>query len=186
MELFVFFIITFLFGLVGGLIYLIYLPFRNNLIKNNRLTKQRSRQINTIYICAIIFISAYATFDAFFPGRSFYESDFKNVTSRDIPKSAKFIEKAASYPDIHGHYSSSSQIRLSQADYIKLLNELTNDKYMIKAEGTIESEEFDAVLREKDSDKITCGFTRQISSRNDYLYIGFYDDGQTIFINVHK
>ena len=140
MELLIFFITTFLLGLVGALIYLIYLTFRNRLIKNNRLTKKRSKQINAIYVWSIVLISVYFTFDVFFPGRSFYEDEFKNVTLRNVPKSAKFIEKTASYPDIHGHYCSSSQIRLSKDDYNKLLNDLTNDKHMIKNGQIIGSE----------------------------------------------
>jgi len=185
LELFVFLIFTFLFGLAGGLIYLIYLPFRNKLIKNNRLTKHRSKQINTTYICGIVLISAYATFNAVFPGRSFYEDEFKSVTIRDIPKSAKFIEKTASYPDFHGHYFSSSQIRLSKTDYSKLLNELINDKNMTKNGEIIDFEEFDKALDEKDMNKIIYSFTRQNTGRNDYLYIGFYNDLQTVFVNVH-
>ena len=185
MGLFIFIILTFLLGLVGGLIYLVYLPFRNRFLRKGRLTKPRSKQINTIYICIIVVISAYLTFDAFFPGKSFYENEFKTVTLRDLPKSAKFVEKAASYPDLHGGYFSSSQIRLSKTDYNNLLYELTNDNRIAKSREIRGAEEFSKTLGDKESKNIIYGFTRQITGKeNHYLFIGFYNDGQTIFVNI--
>jgi hypothetical protein len=185
LGLFIFIITTFLLGLAGGLFYLVYIPFKKRLIKKGKLTKQRSKHINTIYIWTIVLVSAYFTIDAFFPGKSFYRDEFKTVTLRDLPKSAEFIEKNSSYPDFHGDYCSSSQIKLSKADYEKLLQDLAVDKRMTKDGKLVGSEEFSMTLNGKKPTSIIHSFTRQIVGQEDHhQYIGFYSDGQTIFVNV--
>lgn len=184
-ELIVFFYILFVVGIVGGILYLMYLPIKKMLIKNGKLTKHKSRQINISYIIVIFLFSAYQTFDSFFPSISFYEQEFKTVTLREIPKSAEFIEKTTSYPDFHGDYCSSSQIKLSKAEYEKLLHELNFDKRFTKDGQVIGSAEFDKSLGDKNSEKIIHNFIRQIEGEEDhYLFIGFYDDKETVFVNI--
>lgn len=184
-ELIVFFLILFVVGIVGGILYFMYLPIKKLLIKNGKLTEHKSRQINIAYIIIIFLFSAYQTFDAFSPSISFYEQEFKTVTLREIPKSAEFIEKTSSYPDFHGDYCSSSQIKLSNAEYEKLLHELNLDKRFIKGGQVIGSAEFDKSLGDKKSEKIIHNFIRQIEGKEDhYLFIGFYDDNETVFVNI--
>jgi hypothetical protein len=171
-------------GICGGIIYLIYLPIKNQLLKKGKLTLARSRQINKIYILALLLFSIYKTYDAFFPSESFYKDEFENVTLREIPESAQFIFKKSSYPDFHGDYASSSQIKLSKEDYKKLLNELSSDSQFSKDGQIIGFEEFDYTLNNKDQNNILVSFTRPIKGEEDcYLYIGFYNDNQTIFVN---
>lgn len=172
-------------GLVGGLIYLLYLPIKKRLFKNGKLTIYRSRQINVAYVIILVLFSSYQTLNAIFPNKSFYEEEFKTVTLREIPKSAEFIETNSSYPDFHGDYCSSSQIKLSKPDYKKLLFELSLDKRLIKNGQIIGSAEFDKARGDKDSKKIIHKFVRQIEGQEDYyLFIGFYDDNKTIFLNI--
>lgn len=181
----VFFVIFIVVGVGGGLLYLLYLPIKKRLIKNGKLTKYRSRQINIAYVFVLGLFSVYQIFDAFFPGRSFYEQEFKTVTLREIPKSAEFIEKTSSYPDFHGDYCSSSQIKLSKEDYKNLLTELSSDKRLIKDGEIIGSLEFDKSLGDKSSEKVVHNFIRQIDGEEDhYLFIGFYDDSETVFVNI--
>lgn len=184
-ELIIFFVILIVVGIVGGLIYLLYLPIKKRFIKNGKLTKDRSRQINIAYVSILVLFSAYQTYYAFFPRRSFYEQEFKTVTLREIPKSADFIEKTSSYPDFHGDYCSSSQIKISKADYEKLFSELSLDKRFIKNGQAISSAEFNKSLGNKSSKKIAYNFIRQIEGQEDhYLFIGFYDDKETVFVNI--
>ena len=183
--LIVFFITLVTVGIAGGLIYLFYLPIKKSLIKHGKLTKDRNKQINIVYLTLIILFSAYQTFVAFYPSENFYEQEFKTVTLREIPKSAKFIEKTSSYPDFHGDYCSSSQIKLSKADYKKLFSELRLDNRFIMNGESIGSAEFDKSLGEKSSYMIGYNFIRQIKGQeNHYLYIGFYNDQETIFVNI--
>jgi hypothetical protein len=180
------FIITLIFiGICGGIIYLIYLPIRNQLLKTEKLTKNRSKQINRIYIIAIFLISIIITYDAFFPSESFYEEEFKQVTLREIPKSAEFVSKTSSYPDFHGDYCSSSQIKLSKEDYQKLLNELKVDQRIIQNGQSVGFEEFNYTLGNKTEKNFTTSFIREIPGEEDhYMYIAFYNDNETIFVNV--
>jgi hypothetical protein len=149
------------------------------------LTPRKSKQINLIYIFLLFLFTAYQTYDAFFPSESFYEDEFETVTLREIPKSAEFISKKSSYPDFHGDYCSSSQIKLSKEDYQKLLTELESDNQFTANGQNIGFEEFFYTLGNKTEKKFTTSFIRQIEGEEDhYLYIAFYDDKQTIFVNV--
>jgi hypothetical protein len=172
-------------GLCGGILYLIYLPIRNRLIRKNKLTSETSKLINRIYILILFLFSAHTTFDAFFPSEGFYEGEFKTVTLRDLPKSATFVAKSASYPYVQGEYCSSSQIKLSKEEYQKLLKELQSDGRMKYKRELVGSQEFNDVLRNKTYDKITVSFTRPVKGEEDRCYsISFYDDQQTIFVNI--
>lgn len=183
--LILFLLILIVVGLAGALLYLFYLPIKKRLIKNGKLTRYRSRQINRVYVFVLFLFSAYQTFVAFFPSRSFYEDEFKTVTLREIPKSAEFIERSSSYPDLHGDYCSSSQIKLSEADYQKLLSELIFDNSLTKNGQLIGSAEFTKSLGDKNSKKIVHQFIRQIKGQEDhFLFIGFYEDRKTIFVNI--
>jgi hypothetical protein len=184
---FIAFVFTSIFvGICGGIIYLIYLPIKRKLLKSGKLTPAKSKRINIIYIFLLFLFSAYQTFDAFFPSESFYEEEFKTVTLREIPKSAKFVSKKSSYPDFQGDYCSSSQIKLSKEDYQKLLTQLKSDNQFTENGQNIGFEEFFYTLGNKTEKKFTASFIRQIKGEEDhYLNIAFYDDNQTIFINVY-
>jgi hypothetical protein len=177
---------TFIFvGICGGILYLLYLPFKRKLLKSGKLTSKKSRQLNLIYIIFLLLFSVYQTYNAFFPSEDFYEEEFKTVTLREIPKSAEFISKKASYPDFHGDYCSSSQIKLSKEDYQKLLTEIKSDKQFIENGQSIGFEEFNYTLGNKSENKFSSSFIRQIENEEDhYLYIAFYDDNETIFVNI--
>lgn len=181
----VFFITAFTLGLAGGIIYLIYLPFRNHLIRKGKLTAEVSRKVNIVYISSILVLSLYLTVDAFFPGKRFFKDEFETVTLRELPESAIFIAKNASYPDFHGDYCSSSQIMLSSVDYTNLLSEINNDSRISKDEYIVGSDEFSKTLGDKKPGDITNVFRRRIGVKNDfYYYIGFYKDGRTVFVTV--
>jgi len=134
----------------------------------------------------LVLLSIVVSIDAVFPGRCFYVEEYKMVTQRSIPKSAKFISKKASVPDFHGDYCSSAQIKLSKEDYDKLLDEFRNDPQITVTDRIqIYFEEFERVLHDKKPENIIYHFIRKVPKNSDYLlYIGFYNDGQTIFVNV--
>lgn len=188
MEVFaklIFLAVLLIVGIGGRIIYLLYTPFKIKFLRSGKLTKYWSRKFNITYVCILVMIPAYLTFDAFFPSKSFYEGEFKTVTFRDIPRPAEFIEKTCSYPDFHGEYCSSSQIKLSKADYEKLFSELILDKRFIKSGQTIGSAEFDKSLGNKNSKRITFNFIRPIEGEEDHhLFIGFYDDNETVFVSI--
>jgi hypothetical protein len=181
----IFLVVSLVIAIIGGLIYLLYIPIKRNLLRNGKLPKHRSKQINITYILILALISTYQTLDAFFPSKSFYEGEFKTVTLRDIPRSAEFIEKNSSYPDFHGEYCSSSQIKLSKEDYKKLVAELSLDKRFNRNGEAIGSAEFDKSLGDKNSKSIAFNFVRPIKGQEDhYFFIGFYNDNETVFVSI--
>ena len=184
LEAIFFFFITIIIGVTGWIIYQVYVPFKYRFLKSGKLSKKRSKQINTIYLFIILLSSAYITYGISFPDDSFFKDEFSKVTLREIPGSAVFIEKSTDIPDFHGDYCSSSQIQLSPEDYTKLLNELKNDT-IFSPEQQLGSDGFTKTLAEKKPGKIKSGFKRDIEGKNGhYYYIGFYEDGITIFVNI--
>ncbi|NCU05888.1 MAG: hypothetical protein GXC73_18125, partial [Chitinophagaceae bacterium] len=165
MKILIFIIVTSVFLLIGGLVYLIYLPFKKRFINNGSLTPKKSKLINTFYFSLVMLISAYFTFEAIYPGKKFYKDEFRKVTQRDIPESAEFIKKSASYPDFHGDYCSSSQIRLSKADYQKLLRQVKTDTLLTENGELIYSDEFEKALDNKKATRIIYSYTRQIEGK---------------------
>jgi hypothetical protein len=185
MEIFVFCLMFIIFSIGGGILYLIYLPFKIYLTRKQKLSRELSRKINIAYVLTILFTIIYITYDSLYPSESFYEEEFKTVTLREIPESAEFIEKSASYPDFKGEYCSSSQIKLSKSDYDKLLKELNDDKKITEEKEIVFFSEFKNTLKEKEETKIIKKFTRKIEGEEDhYLNIFFYNDEQTIFVNI--
>lgn len=62
---------------------------------------------------------------------------------------------------------------------------MNNDLKMKKNAEIVSFAAFDKILNESDNKKITYSFIRNTSELNDnYLFIGFCDDAETIFVNV--
>lgn len=176
----IFFIITLI---IGGVIYLIYIPFKIYLKKKKWLNQKRNRIINYSYLFLLFVIPAYITYNAFYPVKEFYIEEFKSVTHLDFPNSGKFVYKKASYPDFQGDYFSSSQIKLSQNDYKELYKKISLDSNMVKTEIISRFKEFDDI-KNKSELEIINGFTRKTAENDLHCYIGFCNDSQTIFVNV--
>ena len=131
--------------------------------------------------------TAYEVYTAIYPTNDFYYAEFEKVTLREIPKSARIINKDASYPDFHGDYGAAALITLSPEDYSSLLNDLMNDNRITKNKPgeLIGSTELSQVLGNIKTDQIIQGFTRPIAGKDDhYLYIGFLDDNKSVVIHV--
>lgn len=166
----VFFMFVFVaIAVVGGFLYLLYLPVKIWMLKTGRLNRPTSRLVNKVYMALLCLTIIGITYTGVFPDESFYADEFKDVTLRELPESADFVSKWSTYPDFHGEYASQSEIALSKSDFAKLLKELNNDKRMTKAKvrtsimGGLEN-----------GDNITYQFTRENPERSDcYLYIGF-------------
>lgn len=66
-------------------------------------------------------------YTAMFPSSRFYIKDFERNSGYTLPKEVEVLRKSASYPDIHGDYSSEAIIRLNKDDYLELLDALPPD-----------------------------------------------------------
>lgn len=154
---------------------------------NRWLTKKGINYVGLFLLIIAPIWTAYEVYTAINPTDSFYLSEFKEVTLREAPKSATVKNKDASYPDFHGDYCSASLITVSNADYLSLLNELTNDRRITKNNSGefTGSDELDKVMGNFKKEQIIHSFTRSIAGQEDhYLYIGFLDDKQTIVVSV--
>ncbi|MFP5437763.1 MAG: hypothetical protein ACLGH8_08270 [Bacteroidia bacterium] len=177
----VFFMLVFLaIAVVGGFLYLLYLPVKIWMLKTGRLTRPTSRLINKIYIAVLCLAILGISYSGVFPDESFYADEFKDVTLRELPESAEFVSKWSEYPDFHGEYASQSEIKLSKADFTKLLMELQNDKRLTKAE-----ERVSIMGGLENGNGITYQFTREDANlRGRYLYIGFDVSSYIIYVDV--
>lgn len=151
-----------------------------------RWSSQKKKSLRAIGILLLIIAptwTIYEIYTAIYPTDSFYFQEFKDVTLREIPSSARILKKTASYPDFHGDYTSVSLINLSQKDYNSLLTELNRDKRLIKNGEFMACREFDDIKGDLKIDDIKYSFIRNIPNEEDhYLYIGFLKDKTTIIV----
>ncbi|AMM50393.1 hypothetical protein TH61_03240 [Rufibacter sp. DG15C] len=117
------------FGLVGGLLYVGYLPLKKWLFKSGKLTRKASGQINRAYISLILLTALITTWIAIFPLDSFYKDEFSHNTGIEFPISGTITAKASEYPDLHGDYWASAVIKLEEGDFnsIKRLISMQSD-----------------------------------------------------------
>ena len=135
----------------------------------------RKRLKISFFLFALLFAS-YQTFRAFYPSDSFFFNEFKEVTLREPPESSKIIKKNASYPDFHGDYSSSCQIKLSKKDYQYLLFQISKDTRFAKEDY------YNLIIINK---KLKCSYLRYKAGKSDHrLQIIFMDDLETIIVNI--
>lgn len=119
-------------------------------------------------LCFYIYISVY-------PLDSFYKYDFEYYSGLTFPSSGIILSKDASYPDIHGTYSSDAVIELSNSDFNSLLNTVNNDK-TFQTDTIMCGEYFDKVTNGID----TKNFIRIVKKGS--LNIMFLKDNKTIII----
>ncbi len=176
----IFLLICIVVGLAGGLLYLIYLPFKKKFLKSGELTKIKNRQINKVYVLVLLVIALSQTYFAFFPKDSFYIDEFKSNTGIELPLSAHIISKSSNYPDMHGDYSAVAIIKLDRIDFKELEINLSKLAYIEvdtssqKIGATIEY--FDLAKNIKDN-QIEVVFT---NVKKEWFRVAFLNDMQTI------
>lgn len=167
-------------GLAGGLIYLIYLPFKKRLIKSGRLTLTHSRRINKIYILVLFLFAASQTYFAFFPTNSFYKDEFKYNTGINLPSSADIIDKDSDYPDMHGDYWASAIIRLNKNDYDELKKDIAK-KIDFEVDTTNQrigiTHKYDILTKDINTNSIDIVYS---NSKKEWFKLAFLKDGRTI------
>ncbi len=174
--------VAYLFVLI---IIIILLPTVIAFFLNRWLIKKGVKYIGLILLIAAPICTIYLIYTAINPTDKFYYDEFKEVTLREIPESAKIIRKSASYLDFHGDYCSASIIKLSKNDYRILLSELNNDSIIIKNAELIGNSQLNKILGEIRTEQIVYSFTRIIPEEGDHhLFIGFLDDNETIIVTI--
>ena len=178
--LFVIFLFSILCLFIGIFTGLIYAAFHYYSIKYpNKININTKRRVKHLLIALTVLIATYHTYTAFYPTDSFYYDEFKRVTLREIPKSARIIEKEASYPDFHGDYSSECKIKLSKEDYLKLFNAIIKDKRFGKVSQS-------GYLKIRNQYASLIFERNEIGNEDCYLQISFLIDKETILVNVDQ
>ncbi|MBX7204031.1 MAG: hypothetical protein K1X81_01275 [Bacteroidia bacterium] len=181
--LLLFLVEIFVISIIGGLIYLIYLPIKKKLLKSGKLTLSLSQKINRIYIssffiCFLILFSF--SYIGVFPRDSFYIEEFKYNTGLELPDSAEIITKDASYPDFFGDFWAAAIIELSTEDYEKLKNNISHLKNF-KIDTTSQkigiTEAYNVLTKEiKESDLDIVFF----NNKQHWFKVAFLKDKRTI------
>lgn len=178
-------IIILIIGIIG--LTFLAIPFVLLYFLHKWLTKKGYKILGLLIIVSYSIYTVYSIYTAIYPTDSYYFSEFKEVTLREVPKSAIIIRKDASYPDFHGDYCSASLMTVSEQDYETLLKDLINDSRITKNKPgeSIGSSELEKVMGNLNKEKIIHSFTRNIAKKQDhYLLIGFLADKKTIVVNV--
>ncbi len=87
-----------------------------------------NRRLKLILSLVTILFASYHVYIAFYPSDSFYVDEFESNTKITFPKSGNIIIKGASYPDIHGDYSSSAIFSVDENDFHSILNKIKASK----------------------------------------------------------
>jgi hypothetical protein len=176
----VFFMVCIAYGLGGGLLYLIYLPFKKRLINNGKLTRQKSRLINRLYIGLIFLLAIFSTWTAFFPMNGFYKDEFENNTELEFPDSGKIIAKDSEYPDFHGDYWAAAIFEVNDKDFKDLKTELMNiENFQVDTSNQKIgiTREFDNLILNIEYKDIEIVF---FNKTKEWFKVAFLKDGKTI------
>jgi len=114
-----------LFGLLGGLIYLFYWPFKRRLLKSGKLTKKNSRLINWIYIISICLICIILFF--FRDYRTSSKTRLESVSDIELPSNYKVIKDE--YQDMWQDYSINYEIQLDSLSTKELIKTIKESKF---------------------------------------------------------
>jgi energy-coupling factor transporter transmembrane protein EcfT len=147
-----------------------------------KLARKWLRRSIAIAVASIIpLFCIYEAYIAIYPGDSFYKGEFELITGMECPRSAKVIEKDASYPDFGGDYISCALIEFSTEDYNKII-ETVRGNHLFSEGYPIGSTQFRRVTGGRVLAKLLYE-----ASYNDgnggYRYVGFFDDGKTIVVH---
>ncbi len=180
MEFIIFFIILFIFSILGLLVYLIYIPIKRRLLRSGKLSSLKSMVINLLYACFIFLISLYASIIAFNPSDGFYKEEFEQNSGIDFPASGKILKKKSWYPDTHGSYWAASSFEISEEEYDSLLNKmLINAQFMIDTskQGIGCTNDFKIIEADLKRDNFKMTF---VHKNKEWFKIAFIDDKKTI------
>lgn len=126
-----------------------------------------------------VFLLLYFIYFAFFPSEEFYETDFKEVTGIELPESADFEFKTASYPDHFGDYTSVSIINIEAGFYQSLERKLI-DQGFSRNKGKVHSSELENATSKLQGLKIEKEYSKENGGKN--YYVAFLSDGETILV----
>lgn len=158
------------------------LPLLLIVLINRKKLNKRLKYTIILMLSIIQLWIFYSIYTAFYPEDSFYFEEYVTVVGKPAPKSAKIIDKSASYPDIHGKYFSVSLMKLSDSDYYVLSNEINKSKNFGEAE-LIQTETLNDILdSNKGFKEITWKERKDPNESWKHHFIGFLSKQKMIII----
>ena len=124
-DLFFIIIIIVALGLLGGLLYLIYLPFKKHLQKSGKLTDKLSRRINWVFIIipCVIGIILYSFKDYRTPSKDRLEK----ISDIKLPTDFKVLKDE--YQDMWQDYCILYDIQLTNSSTTDLIQNIKQSKF---------------------------------------------------------
>jgi len=136
-DIFFMAIVVIAIGLFGGLIYLIYLPFKNRLKKSGKLTDKISKRINWTFILlpCLIGVVLYCFKDYRTPSKDRLESTINMKVPSDFKVVKDYYYDAAPMP----HYQILYDIKFSNQSSVELIHKINNSAFLnSKVKPTVE------------------------------------------------
>ena len=171
---------VFLILLILLMLLFVATPTLISLLIRKWLIKKGHPKIGHTVTIAVVLGTFYLIYTAILPPTSFYEDEFEQNTGFELPNSAEFLAKDASYPDLHGDYWSAAVVQLSPEDFNQLKEQLSNESTMQLdtskyhyGMGT-DFDELNSKIDMNSVDKIL------VSTRSDWFKVTFLKDGRTI------
>tara|TARA_B100001758_G_C18297292_1_gene550339 strand:+ start:276 stop:695 length:420 start_codon:yes stop_codon:yes gene_type:complete len=123
-----------------------------------------------------------------YPSEDFYREEFKEATSLELPKSAKFIYKTATYPDFQGEYTTKCIINVGKHFYKKLDKKLRIKGFSEKQKNGRYKISFPEKIKSKSS-KIKYLLSLENWESEPHIkcyYVGFIEDEESIVVELIK
>ncbi|MCK5741201.1 MAG: hypothetical protein KAH48_03210 [Chlorobi bacterium] len=123
------------------------------------LKKKGYKKVGVMIVSVVTVFMVYFVYTGFYPTDSFYEGEFEYYTELEYPESGYILVKEATYPDLHGDYSSNAIFRVDSSDLNNILTKIqSNDNFenIPKSQGWIYGKNESVRIEKK-------GFTRNFS-----------------------
>jgi hypothetical protein len=178
------YVLLFLLALVAVLV----LPIAIFLFLYRWLKRKGFATLSWLVPVIVVGVLLYPVYIAFYPRKGFYIKEFETNSGIPFPPSAEFIRKDATYPDLHGSYTSRAVIKLSTQDYNQLYQKLKADSLFRKDTSASpflgETVEFFGGLfngvKDEDIEAVLVGY------RKAQFKVGFLKDRRRIVFERHS
>jgi uncharacterized membrane protein (DUF485 family) len=144
------------------------------------LLKKGFRKTANMLLLGVILVTIQQVYSAIYPTDSFYKDEFENNSKLTLPQSSKIVAKNASYPGIHGGYTSVAILELSSQDFQLLKSNFESSK-RFEIDTTWQnigsSSEYAELTSDIEESSIEIVYSKL---RQNYFKVAFLNDNKTI------
>jgi hypothetical protein len=139
--------------------------------------KSRNKNLRLIALLPIVIVAILA-YTALYPNEAFYLEEFERTIGEPLPENVSFTYKTATYPDLHGDYTSIAVINVGNNFYQSIPEILAKKGFEINGE-LLGSKEYSNALKQENPLEISEEYI--LKEDDKYSRVGMFNDGQTIF-----